>query len=239
MEATTLPATRDLRLCRRRPLIEEVKQVVKKARLQTEQDFWLKSKHDVSNKRRTGDAVDRSSDSESEEYLDRRKRRRRIEEKVSTKVSRILGDAGREEQQLALVDNSSRLAALQTAEALEQFILPELEKIAEEREKAQEEEEAGRDASAVAPLLACALQDSLLEKEREIGRLVALLEEERPLRRDFQARAFRAEQDLAQTKLECRRWNERWQESEQDKLMILGLRGTFSSARASSSHFCW
>jgi len=225
MEAIALPATRDLRP--RRPLIEEVKQVVKKARLQTEQEFWLKTDQGCSRKRRLPEAG-RSSDSESEDYVDKWRVRRRIEEKVSSKVSRMLGDAGREEQQLALVDNSSRLAALQTAEALEQFILPELEKIVQEEGEAREE---GGGA-----LPACALQDSLLEKEREIGRLQATLEEETRVRRDFQARAFRAEQDLAQAKLECQRWSERWQESEQDKLLILGLRG--SLARASSSH-CW
>jgi hypothetical protein len=201
-------------------LIEEVKRVVKKARLQTEQEF--------SNKRRI-ECHDDSSDSECEGYFDKRVLRRRIEERVSSKVSRILGDAGREEQQLALVDNSSRLATLHTAEAIEQSILPELEKIAGDQGSQEEESEE------YISIPGCVAQESLLEKEREIWRLESALEDERGTRRQFQARTFQAEQELKQSKLESQRWKDLWEAGEREKMILRGW--GYSLNCGSSSHY--
>ena len=170
--------------------IEEVQRVVKKARLQAEA-CWRSDGDDCS-----------SSDSDYE-LADRRRVRRRIEEKVSIKVAKILGDAGEEVQRQAIAENCSSLATFRAADAFEQAILPELEKIAEN----EGETEQGTVSEAASPQ---SLHDTIFRQEKTIALLEAELEKERGLRREALRRAFEAERTSD-------RWCDRLKESEVEK----------------------
>lgn len=165
--------------------IEEVRRVVKKARLQAEA-CWR------------SDGDDDGSSSEYE-LADRRRVRRRIEEKVSIKVAKILGDAGEKVQRQAIAENCASLATLRTADAFEQAILPELEKIAEN------EGETGQ-----GPVSEAAFHNTIFRQDQTIALLEAELEKERGLRREALGRAFEAERTSD-------RWCDRLKESEVEK----------------------
>lgn len=181
--------------------IEEVQRVVKKARLKAEA-CW----------RSDGDVDDSSSEYE---MADRRRVRRRIEEKVSIKVAKILGDAGEDAQRKAIAENCASLATLRAADAFEQAILPELEKIGEH------EGEAGRGSvsEAASPQ---SIHDTIFRQGRTISLLEAELEKERGLRREALKRAFEAEQT-------SERWCDRLKESEMEKEQLARDNNTLRS----------
>ena len=186
----------------KRKMLEEVRSVVKKARLRAEVEC---------SKRRLGDGEEASTDSE-DMCVDKRRIRRRIEEKVSWKVSRMLDDSDGGAQCKAIMDNSVALATLRTAEAIEEAILPELEKIVSDTNEPDAE-----------PFAPSQLQELLCERDKEISRLDRALEEERSTRRKFQARSFEAEQSLIQEKLARDRYVDLWKRSEAEKLSMIPL----------------
>lgn len=161
----------------KRIALEEVKLAVKKAKLQTEEHLLQRRE---STSRRAEEAE------EDDDFLEGRRVKRRIEEKVSEELARLLGVCGPEEQASAFLEREV-LVAQQTAEAIEQQILPELECLAD-----------NSDADTTERIL-----------REEIHALHLELEQERAARRAAQSKAFVAEQELA-------RWVSRWQESELD-----------------------
>ena len=161
----------------KRVALEEVKLAVKKAKVQTEQ---LLQRRESTSRRAVVDAE------EDDDCLEGRRVKRRVEEKVSEELARLLGVFGPEEQAAAFLEREVTVAQ-QTAEAIEQQILPELERLAGTSD-------------------ADSTERSLSE---EIHELQLELDEERAARRAAQTKAFVAEQELA-------RWVSRWQESELD-----------------------
>lgn len=182
--------------------IEEVQRVVKKARLKAEA-CWR------------SDGDDDDSSSSEYELADRRRVRRRIEEKVSIKVAQILGDAGEDAQRKAISENCASLATLRAADAFEQAILPELEKIGEH------ESEAGRGAVSEAASIQ-SIHDTIFRQDQTIALLEAELEKERGLRREALKRAFEAEQT-------SERWCDRLKESEMEKEQLARDNNTLRS----------
>ena len=168
----------------RRSLTEEVIQVIKRARLgpspRENTTFWKKRY-----------ARDSSSEEDSSPVVpeaDPRRVKRRIEEKVATKVARALDEfSGAANMQSKFLEARDAEVANARLEALETEILPELRKI-----EASHTEECSLSSSSSR----AGLERQLLEASRGREAAEGELEEELRRRRELQTKLFFAEREL-------------------------------------------